>query len=166
MAHFAVGQNRTLGFFHRFAVAAVDQPAGGIAAYFCEIFAGEHRQNTGHRLGRCRVDRIDPAIGHFGPRKHRVGLPCQNDVIGIFSAARQEPHVFAPLGAGANASVFRHDIVLPGSALQGLCLFGCDIGNFLSAGRHDRLDDIVVARAPADIAAQIISNLRLGRRSV
>ena len=52
MTHLAMRQNRALWFFHRLAVAALHQPACGVAAHGHEIRAGEHGKDTFHRL-RC-----------------------------------------------------------------------------------------------------------------
>ena len=64
MAHFAMGQNGALGFFHGRAIARADEPTCGVAAHIFKVFAGEHGQNAGHPRRRRSADRFDARVRH------------------------------------------------------------------------------------------------------
>ena len=108
MAHLTMGQNRALGFLHRLATARLDQPARRIAAHASEILAGHHRQHARHAFSHGRVDAVDAPMRDLGPQETGIALPAQVDIGGIPPFAGQKPDVFAPLGAGADATVFGH----------------------------------------------------------
>ena len=78
-------QNGALWFFHRLTVAAVDQPACGVAADLSEVFAGENRQNAGHGSGGGCVDGFDDTVGHCGPGKNGCTFGVRLDVVGVCS---------------------------------------------------------------------------------
>ena len=50
---------------------------------------------------------------HIRAQEMHIGLTPQIDVIGVIAIPGQKPDILAPLGAGANAAVFWHDILLP-----------------------------------------------------
>ena len=91
MAHLAMGQNRALGFAHRRAVAAVDQPARRVAADLDEILTGEHGQNAWHGQRRGGVDGHDAPMRHGRAGEGRESLAVNADVVGIGAASCQEP---------------------------------------------------------------------------
>ena len=108
VADLAMGENRALGLLHRFAVTAVDEPTGGVAADLDEILAGKDREDTGHAFGRGGVDGFDDPVGHGGARKDRCRLAVGFDVVAVPALASQETNVFAALGGCANSGIFGH----------------------------------------------------------
>ena len=111
MAHFAMCQNRTFGFFHRLATARLNKPTRRIAAHCRKISASHDGQNAGHcrRIGG--VNSVDHAMSDVRAQKIRIGLPAQIDVGGVAAFAGQKPDVFAAHNTGADAIVFRHGIL-------------------------------------------------------
>ncbi len=179
MTHLALCQHRMSRLLHHLAKPVGDLPAAGQAAHTFEILAGKNPQDPRHGLGCAGIHLVQPPVRHIRTQEMHIGLPAQIDVIGVIAVSGQKPDILAPLGAGANASVFRHVVLLPdrtGSApmitlsaltvpelLRGSAagagaappvfrLFRRDTAHVLTAGGQDRLDDVVIARAAAEIA--------------
>ena len=109
MAHLALRQNRVARLLHRLAVAAVDLPAAGQAAHLGEVRAGQDPHDARHGRGGGRIDAVQRPVRHGRAQHIHVMLTRHVDVVGVIAGAGQEPDVLAPLRAGANARVFRHD---------------------------------------------------------
>ncbi len=110
MPHLAMRQHRALGFAHRGAIAAVDQPARRVAADVLEILTGEDRQHARHRRGLGGIDLPDPPMRHIRPHEHRRGLRMQRHVVGINPATGQKADILAALRRRANSMILRHPI--------------------------------------------------------
>ncbi len=108
MTDLALCEHRMRRLLHRIAFAVGHLPAAGKAADAFEVLAGKDAQDARHRLGGGGVHPVDPSVGHVGAHEDHIGLSAQIDVVGIAAPTRQEPHVLAPLGAGAYATVFGH----------------------------------------------------------
>ena len=108
MTDFAVGKHRALGFFHRLAITAVDQPARRVAPYLDKVFTGKHRQNARHLCGGTCVDGFDHAIGDS--RAYKDCSRCSKcvDISGVVSFPSQKAHVLAARCAGSNSTIFWH----------------------------------------------------------
>ena len=150
MAHLAMRQNRALGFPHRRSVAAVDQPARRVPADRGEILTRKDRQHAGHSLGARRIDRLDLPVRHLRPNKDRMDLPRDLHVIGVSPPPGQKADIFAALGGRANPVILRH---------LSFSLFRRDPADILPGRRHDRLDDVVIPGATADVALKVVANL-------
>ena len=112
MAHLAMGEHGPLGLVHRRSVAAVDEPACGVAAHFGEVLAGVDGEHAGHRLGRVGAGALDRAMRDLRAGEGGVAHARRGVVVGVLSASCQEADVLAPLCRGAESSVW-HFSVLP-----------------------------------------------------
>ena len=98
------------------------------------------------------VERADPAVRHVRAQEVHVGLPGPVEVVGVAALAGQEAHVLAALGGCADAAVECHRPAPYSAATRD--------GAELLRRRLDRLDDVVVAGAAADVAVEILADLR------
>ena len=80
-------------------------PAGGNSTHALEIGAGEDLDHAWHGFGVAGVDLADLAVGHLAADEMGVKLAPDVDIVGVTALSGQEPYVFAPLGAGADADM-------------------------------------------------------------
>ena len=93
------------------AVLVGDLPAAGNATGARKIGAGEDLDHARHSLGIPGVDLADLAMRHLAADELGIELPANVDVVSVAALSGQEPHIFAPLGAGADTAVFRHGVL-------------------------------------------------------
>ena len=110
VADLSMGQHRMARLLHRVAVPVRDLPAAGNAADGLEIRTGKDADDARHPLGFGGVDIVQRAMRHVRAQEEDMGLPPDIDVVGVVPGPCQEPYVFAPLAAGTNSAVFRHDL--------------------------------------------------------
>ena len=108
MPHLALRQNRMARFLHGLAMPVGHLPATGQPAHLGEIRTGEHPDHAGHARRGAGVHVVQRAMGHVRAQEMHKGLATNVDVVGVIAVPGQEPHVLAPLGTGADASVFGH----------------------------------------------------------
>ena len=80
MAHFAMRQNRALGLFHGFTIAAGNRPSCRIPTHFSKIFTRKNRQNPWHGCGGGCIDRFDRTMRHITAQKHSMRLINQVNI--------------------------------------------------------------------------------------
>ena len=105
-AHPPVGQHRQLGAAPGRAVRVfedeVDEPGDHRIAgdrphpVGGEVGGGQHVDRAGRRARRARVDADDAGMGVRRAQHDGIGLPVEDDVVGIAPAPAQEPQVFLP----------------------------------------------------------------------
>ena len=171
MTDFALCQHRMPRLLHHFAKTVRHLPATGQTAHTLEILASKNPQDPRHGLGCAGIHLVQPPVRHIRAQEIHIGLPAQIDVIGVIAVSGQKPDILAPLGAGANASVFRHIILLPDRTgfapmITRSAFTVPQILRGSAAGGQNRFDDVVIARAAAEIALKIIAYLGLGGRRV
>ena len=85
MAHFSMSQNRPLGFLHRFAIPAIDEPSCRISPYIHKIIPCENSQYTRHVFSSACVNGFYNPICHFTAGENRVGFTSKRDVVCILT---------------------------------------------------------------------------------
>src|SRR5690606_31863783 len=94
---------------------------------------------------------------HVRTQEGDIGLTRPVEIVGVTALSGQEPHVLAALHARADARVLRH--VSPPAPLFRRNPRRSQLGR----GRLDRPDDVVITRAAAEIALEILADLLLAR---
>ena len=152
-------QQRVRAHLHGRAVLGLDQPAADQVAQpvGLDVLAGEHGQHAGHGLGRGLVDAADPRMGVRAAHEVGVGLAVLVDVVGVAALAGDEALVLLADDRGADALLSHRSA--PHSA-------ACRDALHVRSGGQDRLDDVVVARAAADVALEPLAHLVLARVGV
>ena len=140
----------------------VQRPGVGDGALaVLEVGAGEDADDAGGRPRRARVDVRDGRVGERAAHHGEVQHPGELDVVGPPGAAGEEALVLlaapglADLRGGAVLDGGHRTALLSGSAALEAALHRA------RTGRH-RLDDVVVARAPAEVALEPEADLLLG----
>ena len=108
MAHLALGQDWMGRLLHRLPMFVGHLPAAGHSADAFEIGTGEDADHARHILGHGGVDLVDLSMGQIRAQEMHIGLTMKIDVIGIAPLPGQKPHILAPFGTCAYATVFRH----------------------------------------------------------
>ena len=144
---------------HRRAVLRGDRHATDQAADLVggDILAGEDRHDAGGGVGLPDVDRVDRRMRVRRTQEIGVSLARTVDVVDVFALAGDETNVFLALDGSAEAG--RAHVFLPGMPL--IRRLGGGVGAHLARALRDRLDDVVVAGAAADIAFELVADRRL-----
>ena len=155
MPHLVDGQHRVRRLFHRRIIFEFDTPAAGQAADIVgrEVLADKDGHDSRCCLRPGGVDLLQAGMRVGRPEDMGVELARAVDVVDIGPATGEEAEILLALDGRTDA--IGHDS-LPGSCLLAHCG---------SAGL-DRLDDVVIAGAAAEIALEIFSDLLLARAGV
>ena len=146
IADLALGQHRMGAGLHVRAVPRLDHPAADQVAPAgrLDVVAGEHRAHTGRRLGAALVDAADPGMRMGRADEVGIHLAGPVDVVRVVPGPGDEALVLLAPDRSAD-SVRGHRRQLLMSAAAAL----------------NRLDDVVVAGAAAEIAFQPLADLLL-----
>ena len=131
-----------------------------------DIGPDDGREHARHRLGRGRIDRADVGVRVWATQDGQMGHRLQLDVVEVAALAGDEARVLDPLDGRAEdvLDVGSHRCSPPGSGVDG--------GGGRGAGSHQRRrlanrgDDVVVARAAADVALDRVADLFVARVGV
>ena len=144
-----------VGGQHRLGVVGQRGHPGEVAGR--HHLAGEDQAYAGDRVGRAGVDGLDPRVRQGAAQDLHVQHPGQHDVVDVVALAADEPVVLDPLAAGPHPADL--DLVERPALLRGR--HGC-LSPLLGGGPEDRLDDVLVAGAAAQVARQREADLVLG----
>ena len=111
-----------------------------------DLRAGEDRLDTLHRLGGAGVDRRDAAVGDVAALEGQVLHAGDLQVVDVGASTLDEARILAALDALAD------ELGQDGCGGHGLSL---------RARAHDRVDDVLVAGAAAEIAGDALADLVL-----
>ena len=126
-----------------------------------ELLAGQHVMHAGHRARGIGVDRQDFRAGMRRGDQRDMLQAGQRDVGGVAAAAGDEARML--LGAALGADVAEAVAGWPAarssrcSAVRSCHALG---------GQRDRVDDLLIAGAAAEVAADRVADLVLGRPRV
>ena len=152
----ALRQERVRAHLHGRAVLGLHHPAADQVAQTVglDVVAGEHGQDTRHAFRRGLVDPADAGMGIGRADEAGVRLPVLGDVVRVAAAAGDEALVLLADDARTDALLNHGAPSLLGRLLEGRRAAGSG---------HDRLDDVVVAGAAAEIALEPLAHLALAR---
>src|SRR5216117_1336619 len=129
------------------------QPAARQRVHPGEVLAGEDRDHAGVRLRLGDVDLADLRVRVWAAHERRIGHAGQLEVVGVVTPARDESRILATLdGFAEQARVGRGGHGAP----------SLRFGHVLRSPL-DRLHDVVVAGAPAQVAFELVADLLLRR---
>ncbi len=154
MPHDPFGKDRMARLLLRAAVAAGHAPGGDEAALGLEVVAGENGNHPRHGCRLGRVEAADAPVGDTGAQELHMGLTRTIHIVDVPAAPGEKAEILAALEGRAYPVILRHG---PGPLLCG------DAGDTLARCGQDRLDDVVIPRAAADVAFKVMAYLHLGR---
>ena len=138
-----------------------------------DVLAGDHRHDAGHGLRLARVDALDPGMGHLAAHEHEVQHARHHDVGDVASATGGQPLVLLAIELRAEPAVGGAGVHRVVHVLRSLeCLFAslgtrqdavAQLRRSLLRRFANRVDDVHVAGASAQVADQRVADLLVGR---
>ena len=154
-AHLADRERGVGRLLHRRTVDVGDPPAARDAVDIVggEVGAGEDGDDARHRGSRRGIDRLEVGMGVMRAQEHAEGHVPELHVGDVVALAGEEALVFLAEDRRADACLARHARVPRAGVHRGRPV-------------EDGGDDVLVARAAADVALEPVPHVAFGRRRI